>query len=184
MPPDTKSLPENAGEARLPQGALLGLNDFKKTGYGGPCPPIGRHRYFHKLYALDITLDLKDATKSQIERAMRGHVLADAELIGTYQRVTGSHGRHENTAGQRRLAQHRTGGHDAILYLLCILGFSFCCAEGRYRRRDYSDSHEAHGCSEELRQGFVSRDAILRYLHGRKAPAMRDDPWCDPGRAI
>src|SRR5262245_53414547 len=51
MPPDTKSLPENAGKARLPQGALLGLNDFKKTGYGGPCPPIGRHRYFHKLYA-------------------------------------------------------------------------------------------------------------------------------------
>jgi len=86
MPPDTKSLPENAGKARLPQGALLGLNDFKKTGYGGPCPPIGRHRYFHKLYALDITLDLRDATKSQIERAMRGHVLANAELIGTYQK--------------------------------------------------------------------------------------------------
>jgi Raf kinase inhibitor-like YbhB/YbcL family protein len=86
MPPDTKSLPEDAGKARLPQGALLGLNDFKKTGYGGPCPPIGRHRYFHKLYALDITLDLRDAAKSQIERAMRGHVLANAELIGTYQK--------------------------------------------------------------------------------------------------
>ena len=55
MPPDTKSLPENAGKARLPQGTLLGVNDFNKTGYGGPCPPIGRHRYFHKLYALDIT---------------------------------------------------------------------------------------------------------------------------------
>ena len=68
--------------------------------------------------------------------------------------------------------------------LLCILGFSFCCAESKYRRRDYSDSHEAHRCSEELRQGFVSRDAILRYLHGREAPAIRDDPWCDPGRAI
>ena len=54
VPPDTKSLPENTGKARLPQGALIGLNDFKKTGYGGPCPPIGRHRYFHKLYALDI----------------------------------------------------------------------------------------------------------------------------------
>jgi phosphatidylethanolamine-binding protein (PEBP) family uncharacterized protein len=62
-------------------GALVGLNDFKKTGYGG-----GRHRYFHKLYALDITLDLRDATKSQIERAMQGHVLANAELIGTYQK--------------------------------------------------------------------------------------------------
>jgi Raf kinase inhibitor-like YbhB/YbcL family protein len=86
IPPDTKSLPENASKARLPQSALLGLNDFKKTGYGGPCPPIGRHRYFHKLYALDITLDLRGATKSQIERAMRGHVLANAELIGTYQK--------------------------------------------------------------------------------------------------
>jgi Raf kinase inhibitor-like YbhB/YbcL family protein len=68
------------------EGTLLGLNDFKKTGYGGPCPPIGRHRYFHKLYALDIALDLGGATKSQIERAMQGHVLANAELIGTYQK--------------------------------------------------------------------------------------------------
>ena len=86
IPPDTKSLPENAGKAGLPQGTVLGLNDFKKTEYGGPCPPIGRHRYFHKLYALDITLDLRGATKSQIERAMQGHVLANAELIGTYQK--------------------------------------------------------------------------------------------------
>jgi Raf kinase inhibitor-like YbhB/YbcL family protein len=82
LPPDTKSLPE----ARLPQGTLLGLNDFKKNEYGGPCPPIGRHRYFHKLYALDITLALRGATKSQVERAMRGNVLANAELIGTYQK--------------------------------------------------------------------------------------------------
>jgi Raf kinase inhibitor-like YbhB/YbcL family protein len=86
LPPDTESLPENAGKAGLPQGTSLGLNDFKKTGYGGPCPPIGRHRYFHKLYALDTTLDLKGATKAQTERAMRGHVLANAELIGTYQK--------------------------------------------------------------------------------------------------
>jgi Raf kinase inhibitor-like YbhB/YbcL family protein len=84
IPSDTKSLPENA--TRLPPGALVGLNDFEKTGYGGPCPPIGRHRYFHKLYALDITLDLKGANKSQIEQAMQGHVLASAELIGTYQK--------------------------------------------------------------------------------------------------
>jgi Raf kinase inhibitor-like YbhB/YbcL family protein len=63
---------------KLPQGTLFGLNDFKKTEYGGPCPPIGRHRYFHKLYALDVMLDLRGATKSKIERAMRGHVLANA----------------------------------------------------------------------------------------------------------
>jgi Raf kinase inhibitor-like YbhB/YbcL family protein len=86
MPPDTESLPENAGKPGLPQGTVLGVNDFKKTAYGGPCPPIGRHRYFHKLYALDAKLDPKSATKSQIERAMQGHVLANAELIGTYQK--------------------------------------------------------------------------------------------------
>jgi Raf kinase inhibitor-like YbhB/YbcL family protein len=72
IPPDTESLPESASKTRLPQGASLGLNDFKKTGYGGPCPPVGRHRYFHKLYALNITRDLRGATKSQIERAMQG----------------------------------------------------------------------------------------------------------------
>jgi Raf kinase inhibitor-like YbhB/YbcL family protein len=86
IPPDTKSLPENASKAGLPQGVELGLNDFKKTGYGGPCPPIGRHRYFHKLYALDVTLDLRRATEPEIELVMKGHVLADAELIGTYQK--------------------------------------------------------------------------------------------------
>ena len=86
IPPATKSLPENAGKAGLPEGTVVGLTDFKKAEYGGPCPPIGRHRYFHKLYALDITLDLGRATKSQIEQAMKGHVLANAELIGTYQK--------------------------------------------------------------------------------------------------
>jgi Raf kinase inhibitor-like YbhB/YbcL family protein len=86
MPADTRSLPENAGKAGLPQGTVLGLNDFKKTEYGGPCPPIGRHRYFHKLYALDDMLDLRSGTKSQIEQAMKGHVLANTELIGTYQK--------------------------------------------------------------------------------------------------
>jgi hypothetical protein len=86
IPPDTKGLPENASKAGLPQGTAVGLNDFKSTGYGGPCPPIGRHRYFHKLYALDITLDLRRATKPEIELAMKGHRLATAELIGTYQK--------------------------------------------------------------------------------------------------
>jgi Raf kinase inhibitor-like YbhB/YbcL family protein len=94
IPPNTRSLPENAARAGLPQGASHGLNDFARqdprdpraTGYGGPNPPIGRHRYFHKLYALDIRLDLRDATKPRIEQAVRGHVLADTYLIGTYQR--------------------------------------------------------------------------------------------------
>jgi hypothetical protein len=71
----------------LPPGTLEGLNDWKRTGYGGPCPPIGRHRYFHKLYALDTVLpDLDRPTKAKLETAMEGHILARAELVGTYQR--------------------------------------------------------------------------------------------------
>lgn len=73
--------------ATLPVGTREGLNDWKRTGYGGPCPPIGRHRYFHKLYALDTVLpDLRHPTKPQLEKAMQGHILAQAELIGTYKK--------------------------------------------------------------------------------------------------
>ena len=86
LPPDTKSLPENAGEGGLPKGAVIGVNDRKQAAYHGPCPPIGRHRYFHKLYALDITLPPVALTKSELEAAMKGHVLAQAELLATYQK--------------------------------------------------------------------------------------------------
>jgi len=72
----------------LPAGTREGLNDWKRTGYGGPCPPIGRHRYFHKLYALDVQLpDLGKPAKATLEQAIAGHVLAQAELIGTYERA-------------------------------------------------------------------------------------------------
>ncbi|MCL4802625.1 MAG: YbhB/YbcL family Raf kinase inhibitor-like protein [Burkholderiales bacterium] len=75
------------GVRQLPPGAREGLNDWKRTGYGGPCPPIGRHRYFHKLYALDAALgDLGRPTKAKLEAAMRGHVLAQAELVGSYRK--------------------------------------------------------------------------------------------------
>jgi len=84
--PETTSLPENASAVRLPPDTRLGVNDFKGMGYGGPCPPIGRHRYFHKLYALDTKLDLRKATKPEVELAMKGHVLAGTELIGTYEK--------------------------------------------------------------------------------------------------
>lgn len=71
----------------LPVGTLDGMNDWKRIGYGGPCPPIGRHRYFHKLYALDVVLpDLQKPDKKQLEQAMQGHVIAEAQLIGTYQK--------------------------------------------------------------------------------------------------
>lgn len=86
LPPETRKLAENADKTGLPTGASHGVNDFKKTAYNGPCPPIGRHRYFHKLYALDTRLDLAQATKADLEAAMQGHVLAEAELIGTYQK--------------------------------------------------------------------------------------------------
>ncbi|HEY6896429.1 MAG TPA: YbhB/YbcL family Raf kinase inhibitor-like protein [Rhodocyclaceae bacterium] len=85
LPSTSTGLAEAVRE--LPAGSGEGLNDWKRTGYGGPCPPIGRHRYFHKLYALDTVLpDLGKPTKVQLEQAMRGHVLAQAELIGVYQK--------------------------------------------------------------------------------------------------
>jgi len=86
LPPDSGGLPEDASNAGLPSGAVTGLNDWKRTPYGGPCPPIGRHRYFHKLYALDTVLPKGALTKAELEAAMTGHVLAQAELIGTYQK--------------------------------------------------------------------------------------------------
>jgi Raf kinase inhibitor-like YbhB/YbcL family protein len=86
IPPDTKGLAENVDKAGLPKGTSAGTNDFGNASYGGPCPPIGRHRYFHKLYALDTTLDLRAPNKAKLEAAMQGHVLAKAELIGTYQK--------------------------------------------------------------------------------------------------
>jgi Raf kinase inhibitor-like YbhB/YbcL family protein len=87
IPPDTSGLPEGVGADGLPPGAGQGLNDWRRTGFGGPCPPVGRHRYFFKLYALNIVMpDLGITTKTDLERAMKGHVLAQAELIGTYQR--------------------------------------------------------------------------------------------------
>jgi len=87
IPAGSGGLPEAVPQSRLPAGTLEGQNDWKRTGYGGPCPPVGRHRYFHKLYALDMVLaDLGRPTKQQIEKAMQGHVVAQAELVGTYQR--------------------------------------------------------------------------------------------------
>jgi Raf kinase inhibitor-like YbhB/YbcL family protein len=87
IPPAATGLPENVDPQDLPEGTKEGLNDWKRTGYGGPCPPIGRHRYFHKLYALDTVLpDLGTPTKEQLETAMEGHILEEVELIGTYQR--------------------------------------------------------------------------------------------------
>jgi Raf kinase inhibitor-like YbhB/YbcL family protein len=88
IPPSTTQLPEGVAVEQLPAGTRQGLNDWKRTGYGGPCPPIGRHRYFHKLYALDANLgDLGEPTKAKLTDAMKGHVLAWGELIGTYEKT-------------------------------------------------------------------------------------------------
>ena len=87
LPATARALPEAARAADLPAGAREGINDWQRAGYGGPCPPIGRHRYFHKLYALDTELpDLRQPTKKALERAMQGHVLAEAQLVGTYEK--------------------------------------------------------------------------------------------------
>ncbi len=88
LPAMTTALPENASKKGLPKGALQGKNDWGKTGYGGPCPPIGRHRYFFKLYALDTELTgLSSPTKADVERAIKGHVVDSGELIATYQKT-------------------------------------------------------------------------------------------------
>ena len=87
LPADCTGLPEAVQS--LPQGCLEGLNDWKRPGYGGPCPPIGCHRYFHKLYALDVVLpDLNTPTKKTLEHAMTSHILAEVQMIGTYQKGT------------------------------------------------------------------------------------------------
>ena len=87
IPPDTNTISDGSTENTLPSGTKQGLNDWKRSEYGGPCPPIGRHRYFHKLYALDTTLKSIEAlTKAEVESAMEGHVIASTELIGTYQK--------------------------------------------------------------------------------------------------
>lgn len=88
LPATTSALPENASKKGLPKGAVQGKNDWGNAEYGGPCPPIGRHRYFFKLYALDIELSgLSSPTKGDLERAMHGHILESGELIGTYQKA-------------------------------------------------------------------------------------------------
>jgi Raf kinase inhibitor-like YbhB/YbcL family protein len=88
LPPSSRGLPEGAASGDLPAGTGEGLNDWKRTGYSGPCPPVGRHRYVHKLYALDTKLeDLGSPTKADLLSAMDGHILERAELIGTYERA-------------------------------------------------------------------------------------------------
>ena len=87
IPPIVTELPQAVAISDLPAGTQQGKNDWKQTGYRGPCPPIGKHRYFHKLYALDIELpDLHLPNKTQLENAMTGHIISQTVLIGTYQR--------------------------------------------------------------------------------------------------
>ena len=84
VPTSASGLPEGGA---IPAGTGEGLNDWKRTGWGGPCPPIGRHRYFFKLYALDATLSgLGTPSKAQLEKAIEGHVVAKTELVGTYEK--------------------------------------------------------------------------------------------------
>ncbi len=87
LPPHVTRLSEGAASDGMPAGSVQGINDWHDKAYGGPCPPIGKHRYFFKLYALDVLLpQLKHATKENLEAAMQGHILAHTEMIGLYQR--------------------------------------------------------------------------------------------------
>jgi Raf kinase inhibitor-like YbhB/YbcL family protein len=88
IPVAINSLSENASKSGMPKGAVQGKNDWGKAEYGGPCPPIGRHRYFFKVYALDTDLTgLTAPTKADVERAMKGHIVDNGELMGTYQKA-------------------------------------------------------------------------------------------------
>lgn len=83
IPPHVREIKENS----LPEGAIQGLNSWKKNSYGGPCPPSGTHRYYFQLYALDTTLNLsRSAVRADLEKAMQGHILAGSRLMGTYKR--------------------------------------------------------------------------------------------------
>ena len=87
IPPDCDGLTEQCSDATLPAGAIVGLNDWKRCDYGGPCPPVGRHRYFFKLYALDTMLvNMTKPTKKDVEMAMQGHIIEQAQLMGTYEK--------------------------------------------------------------------------------------------------
>ena len=87
IPANAGSLPEAVTKATLPKGTCEGLNDWQRPGYGGPCPPVGRHRYFFKLYALDTELSkVGEPTKARVEAALEGHVLGQAQLVGTYEK--------------------------------------------------------------------------------------------------
>jgi Raf kinase inhibitor-like YbhB/YbcL family protein len=87
LPPVAGGLPEGVGRAALPAGTREGLTDFRRTGWGGPCPPIGRHRYFFRLYALNRKLPEEDQLgRAALDRAMAGHIIGTAELMGTYQK--------------------------------------------------------------------------------------------------
>jgi len=89
LPPTATGLAEGVAKTpALPDGSKQGVNDYQRTGYGGPCPPPGKpHRYFFKLYALDVRPDLKPGlTKADLVKAMAGHILAEGQLMGTYQR--------------------------------------------------------------------------------------------------
>ncbi len=88
LPGEARGLPEGASKSAMPTGARQALNDWKKNAYGGPCPPVGRHRYFFKLYALDTMLpDLgPNAGKTELLKNLQGHVVGTAQIIGTYEK--------------------------------------------------------------------------------------------------
>jgi hypothetical protein len=87
IPPGTRTLPEGANPGLLPASCREGLNDWNRVGYGGPMPPVGQHRYIFRLFALNVVMpDLGRVTRDQLLAAMEGHIVAEAQLIGTYEK--------------------------------------------------------------------------------------------------
>lgn len=88
LPAEVHALKEGVKDADLPPGTRQGVNDWNRTGYGGPCPPVGRHRYFFRLYALDVLLgDLGTPKRKDLDRALQNHILGEAVLMGTYKKA-------------------------------------------------------------------------------------------------
>ena len=133
LPPSSTHLAEGVRSPSLPSGTKEGLNDWKRTGYGGPCPPIGRHRYFHKLFALDLVLrDLGIPTKARLEEAMAGHILA--ETLKEIRKAGFAHSRSELIEGAEGVAAPIFDRMKAIVAALVIAG-----PEQRFRQKNLDE---------------------------------------------
>jgi Raf kinase inhibitor-like YbhB/YbcL family protein len=162
LPPDATSLAEGASGDSMPAGARDGLNDWKRPGYCGPCCPAGRHRYFHRLYALDTVLaDLEAPDRAKLEAAMQGHVLAEKTLVGTHEKTT-------SRDVEEAIRHFSSAAAAAILVPLSVFDVAFLPPIQEKLMRDIARIH-GHGHDDDaksrirkaLRSQVVQVDAAI-----------------------